>query len=273
MGLASEVVAIVENVAPRSDELGHRPDVRHDRLARQAQVRLRIALAQRRGLLERHLGRDVSGERVVRGGLVGDEVEVLATRRRAPGRRSRHSRAARRRAPVPPQRPRANPRERVVERVGDLVQVPRLEPPLDPARVDLDAEDRRARHRRGERLRAAHPAEPGGEDRPPGQVRRSEVLLAGRRERLVRALQDPLRADVDPAAGGHLAEHRQALGLEPPELVPGRPARHEQRVRDEDARRRTQPSGRPRPACRSGRAASRPPRSRRSVRTMSFSAS
>ena len=63
------------------------------------------------------------------------------------------------------------------------------------------------------------------------------MLLAGRRKRLVRALEDPLGADVDPAPGRHLAEHRQALGLEPPELVPGRPARHEQRVRDQHARR------------------------------------
>ena len=71
----------------------------------------------------------------------------------------------------------------------------------------------------------------------PREVGRAEMLLAGRRERLVRALEDPLRADVDPASGRHLAEHRQALGLEPPELVPGRPARDEQRVRDQHARR------------------------------------
>ena len=37
----------------------------------------------------------------------------------------------------------------------------------------------------------------------------------------------PWRADVDPRAGRHLAVHRQALGLEPPELVPGGQARHE----------------------------------------------
>ena len=63
------------------------------------------------------------------------------------------------------------------------------------------------------------------------------MLLARGGERLVRALQDPLRADVDPRAGGHLAEHRQPLRLEPAELVPRRPLRHEQRVRDQHARR------------------------------------
>ena len=64
------------------------------------------------------------------------------------------------------------------------------------------------------------------------------MLLAGGRERLVRPLQDPLGADVDPASGRHLAEHRQAERLEPAELLPGRPARYEQRVRDQDPRSR-----------------------------------
>ena len=63
-------------------------------------------------------------------------------------------------------------------------------------------------------------------------------MLFGRRgERLIRPLQDSLCADVDPRARGHLPEHRQAERLEPAELLPGRPARHEQRVRDQDARR------------------------------------
>src|SRR5581483_11358287 len=56
-------------------------------------------------------------------------------------------------------------------------------------------------------------------------------------EGLIRPLQDPLRTDVDPAARGHLAEHRQAERLESPELVPGRPLRDEQRVRDQHAGR------------------------------------
>ena len=70
----------------------------------------------------------------------------------------------------------------------------------------------------------------------PDEVGGAEVHLARRAERLVGPLQDPLGADVDPRAGGHLPEHRQPLGLEPAELVPGRPLRHEQRVRDQHAR-------------------------------------
>ena len=63
------------------------------------------------------------------------------------------------------------------------------------------------------------------------------MTCAGGRERLVRALEDPLCADVDPTSGSHLTEHRQTLGLEAPKLVPGRPARDEKRVGDQDPRR------------------------------------
>ena len=66
---------------------------------------------------------------------------------------------------------------------------------------------------------------------PPNRAR------GDRAEGLVRALQDALRADVDPRAGGHLAVHREAELLEPAELGPRRPVAHEVRVRDEHARR------------------------------------
>ena len=116
-----------------------------------------------------------------------------------------------------------------------LVDVPRREPPVDRALIDLDAEDRRPGHRRRERLSAAHAAEARRQDRAPGEIGRAEMHLARRAERLVRALQDALGADVDPRPRRHLPEHRQALGLEPAELVPRRPLGHEQRVRDQHA--------------------------------------
>jgi len=56
-------------------------------------------------------------------------------------------------------------------------------------------------------------------------------------EGLIRALQDSLRPDVDPASGGHLAEHGQPHGLQPAELVPGRPPGDDEGIGDEDARR------------------------------------
>ena len=64
------------------------------------------------------------------------------------------------------------------------------------------------------------------------------MRLAGRGERLVSPLKDALRPDVDPRARRHLAEHRQPERLEPAELFPRRPSRHEQRVGDQHARRK-----------------------------------
>ncbi len=58
-----------------------------------------------------------------------------------------------------------------------------------------------------------------------------------RGERFVRALQDALRADVDPAAGRHLAVHRQTFVFEIAERVPRGPVRHQVGVGDQDSRR------------------------------------
>jgi hypothetical protein len=56
-------------------------------------------------------------------------------------------------------------------------------------------------------------------------------------EGLVGALDDALRADIDPRARGHLAEHHQALAVELVEMVERRPVRHQIRIGDQDARR------------------------------------
>src|SRR3954447_6141083 len=79
-------------------------------------------------------------------------------------------------------------------------------------------------------------AEPGALGEPPGK-RPAEALARDRGERLVRALEDALGADVDPRPRGHLAVHEQARGVERAELLPGRPLRHEVRVGDQHARR------------------------------------
>ena len=115
------------------------------------------------------------------------------------------------------------------------IEVAGLDPALDPRGVDLDAERDAVVHRDGERLRAAHAAEPARERDRAGE-RPAEVLVRALGERLVRALQDPLGADVDPRARGHLAVHREPLRLELAEGVPVGPLRHEHRVRDQHAR-------------------------------------
>jgi hypothetical protein len=141
-----------------------------DRLARSPQVVLRVARTQFGRLLDRQAGRDVAVERIVRGRLVGHEVEALP----APGELghdfSRIAEQSDRQRPTG-LRSFAHARERLFQRVGRLVQVTGLAPAPDPLRVDLHAQDRRAGHRRCERLRAAHPAQTGSEDRPAAEIR------------------------------------------------------------------------------------------------------
>ena len=65
----------------------------------------------------------------------------------------------------------------------------------------------------------------------------AEPLVRDRRERLERALQDALGADVDPRAGGHLAVHGQPEVLQPAELLPVGPVADQVGVGDQHPRR------------------------------------
>jgi hypothetical protein len=125
--------------------------------------------------------------------------------------------------------------ERLVEIAGLRIEIARAQPHLDAARLALHGEAGGARHGRGERLRAAHAAEAGGEDPSAGEVT-AIVAPADLDEGLVSALNDALRPDIDPGAGRHLAVHHQALAVEFVEVVPGRPMRHEIGIGDQHAR-------------------------------------
>ena len=102
--------------------------------------------------------------------------------------------------------------------------------------IAFDRQAAGAGHDGRQRLRAAHAAEPGGQD-PLALEVAAIVLAAGLDEGLVGALNDALRADVDPRAGRHLAVHHQALLIELVEFLPVRPVRHEVGVGDQHARR------------------------------------
>ena len=120
--------------------------------------------------------------------------------------------------------------------MGDLVEVAVLDALGEARGVDVDDEADAFVHRDSERLRATHATAPRGEGE---RARESAAELLGRdcREGLVGPLQDPLGADVDPGAGGHLAVHREAKLLEAAELGPVGPIADEVGVGDEHARR------------------------------------
>ncbi len=208
--------------------------MRERALADPSEILVRIGLAQHVGLFEGQAGGDVAVQRIVRGGLVGDHVDLDATADElGQDLGGVAGEADRERAPLAASR--VETVERVVEISRPLVEIPGLDAPLDPLQIHFDAQRRPAEHRDRQRLRAAHAAQTGGDHQPPGQ-RPVEALARSGGERLVSALEDPLRADVDPRPGGHLPVHHQPGCVELPELVPVGPVRDQVRVRDQHAR-------------------------------------
>ena len=127
-----------------------------------------------------------------------------------------------------------------------FIEVAVLDPAFEPRLVDVDNQHGAVVHRDGERLCATHPAAAAGQSQRAGE---GSVAIAvtvfwfggelprDSAERFIRALQDALRADVDPRTGRHLPIHCQALGLEFAELWPRRPVADEVGVGDEHTRR------------------------------------
>ena len=125
-------------------------------------------------------------------------------------------------------------RQGVVEVGGLLVDVTAVEAEVDADLLALDVQRAGAGQGRGQWLRAAHAAEAGGEHPTAGQVA-VVMLAAGFHEGFVGALDNALATDVDPAAGGHLAVHGQALGIQFVEMLPAGPVRHQVGVGDQHA--------------------------------------
>jgi hypothetical protein len=126
--------------------------------------------------------------------------------------------------------------QRLVERMGLLVDIAGAQAEIDAGLVAFDREAAGAGHDGRQRLGAAHAAKAAGQD-PLALEVAAIVLAAGLGEGLVGALNDALRADIDPGARGHLAVHHQALLVELVEMVPVGPVRHQVGVGDQHARR------------------------------------
>ena len=89
------------------------------------------------------------------------------------------------------------PAQRLVEGRRRAIEVASVETALDARRIHLHREADPVVHRGGERLRTAHSTEPTGQHDSPLE-RAGEVAARDGSKRLVGALQDSLRADVDP---------------------------------------------------------------------------
>ena len=107
--------------------------------------------------------------------------------------------------------------EGFIQRPCDLVAVSAFKSFLDPGGIYFHSEKYGAVHGGRQRLSAAHPAEPAGQDE--FSIKRpAEMFASGSGESFERALHDSLTADVDPGPRSHLAVHRQSETLEAIEL-------------------------------------------------------
>ena len=237
--LLPDVVAVVDAGDAHRLEPEDGPNVIGNRLARGGRHFIGIALAERLPFFDRPPLGKIAGPRVMRGRLIGHQRRALAAALcalqnlrqelgRVAGKSDRH------RALLLAGTP--DHGERLVERARTLIQITGAQPHLDARGLTFDREHRRARHRRRQRLRAAHAAQPRSQDPFPRPVA-AVVLAASLDEGLVGPLDDTLAADVDPRAGGHLAVHHQSLAVELVEVLPGRPFRDEVRVGDQHPRR------------------------------------
>ena len=100
----------------------------------------------------------------------------------------------------------------------------------DARRIHLYAEGDAAEHGNGQRLRATHAAESGREHEAPAGI--TEALLAGRGKSLVSALENALRADINPQSRRHLPIHGRPKSVQATELLPISPIRHQHGVRN-----------------------------------------
>ena len=137
-------------------------------------------------------------------------------------------------------------RECLVEVFDDLVEVALACAAIEAGLVDVDDEAGAVVQGHGEGLCAAHATATAGQGDSAGEraltldlcdAALADELAACCGEGLVGALQNALGADVDPRAGGHLAVHHEALGLELAKLWPGCPVADEVRVREQHAGR------------------------------------
>ncbi len=233
-GLVADRVAVVEDLGARVLEADHRLDVTGHGGAGPLGEGGGVGGGQRAPLLDGDALGQV-GERVVGRGLVGDDVD-----RRAPAQQFGEDLGG---VPGQADRERAagvaglgGQAQGVVQVVGGHVQVAAFQAAGDAGRVGLDAEGDAVVHGDGERLGAAHPAEPGGEGDRPGEAA-VEPLAGDGAEGLEGALEDALAADVDPRTGRHLAVHDEPALLQAAELLPVGPVADQVRVGDEHARR------------------------------------
>ncbi len=232
---SADVVAVIEGHRAQFLQREHAFDVLGHRFERTLFVRRRIFLAQLVGLGHVESLRDVPADGIVRAGLIGEQIGNDAAASQFRNHVGAISHQPDRRGFAGAHRI-FQDAQRFVEVVDHHVAVTHLDATLDAFGIDVNSKKRGAVQSRRERLGSAHPTHSAGHHQLSGQVA-AEMLARRGCKRFVSTLQNSLRADVNPAAGGHLAVHHQAGAVELVEIFPVAPVADQIRICDQHARR------------------------------------
>ncbi len=227
----ADIVAIVKDRDAHVVELQHRAHVNGDRRPGRLDHTLWVGLAQRRGLFQRPANGQVSVQRVVRRGLVGDRIRPHP----APDQLRQDLRGIAQeahRARLAGLARRFNGGHCTVKIRLHFIDKTHFQATFDTSGVTFHRQHRGTRHSTSQRLRAAHTAQPTGEN-PLAAPVAAVVLFAAGHKGLVRALDDALRADVDPRTSRHLTVHHEPRPVQLVEMLPGGPVWDEIGVGDE----------------------------------------
>ena len=228
------VVAIIEGDRAHLLQAQHAFHVaRHGRHGLRL-VGLGIAGTQRESFLEGHAVGHVAVQRVVRRGLVGENVRHHAALCQLGDDVGAVAYQPYADVLLLTQRVLQNA-QGLVQRVDHEVAIAALQALLNALRVHVNAQERGAGHGGRQRLRSAHAAHATAYDELARQVS-AKMFIGGGHERLKGSLDDALRADVNPTAGGHLAVGHQPGALQLVELLPVVPVAHQVAVTQQHAR-------------------------------------
>jgi hypothetical protein len=124
----------------------------------------------------------------------------------------------------------------LVERFRAFVEITNVQALLNSLVVHLDAQNRSLGHAAGKRLCPTHSAKARCQDESPAQ-RAAEMALSDPHEDLVGALDDALRPDILPIAGGQAAPANEILLLQRVEVLRFGPLSDHVAVRHDHDRR------------------------------------
>ena len=151
------IVSVIKRHRAQLLQIQHSLNVLRHRLHRMFLVLIRIFFSQFERRFERHPVRHVSADRIVRAGLIRQQIGNHAALRQLRNQVRAISNQSNRCCFALAHRVLQNP-QRLIQARHQHIDVARLQSFFDALAININAQKRRAIHRRCQRLRSAHPA-------------------------------------------------------------------------------------------------------------------